>query len=164
MHTYTAEIREGVYNMCKTIHASVFVMSNKFLAELGRHNHVTPTSYLELLNTYRNLYGTKRTQVQTAKRRLEVGLEKLKSTESVVSVMKDELTELQPVLVTKGREVEELMQVCVHVCIPEIMSVYTYISIHLHTHTVYHPERCHSESQPHAHIHMYTSAHIFTCG
>ncbi len=122
MHTYAAEIREGVYNMCKTIHASVFVMSTKFLAELGRHNHVTPTSYLELLNTYRNLYGAKRTQVQTAKRRLEVGLEKLKSTESVVSVMKDELTELQPVLVTKGKEVEELMQVSVCFC------AYVYIS------------------------------------
>ena len=107
----TDEIRAGVYSLCSTIHGSVTKMSQRYLAELGRHNHVTPTSYLELLNTYRQLYGAKRTEVMQSKRRLEVGLDKLVSTAEKVSVMQDELTELQPVLVVKGKEVEELMEV-----------------------------------------------------
>jgi len=107
----TPEIRQGVYDVCKVIHSGVSDMSQQYLVEMGRHNHVTPTSYLELLNTYKQLYGVKRQDVLTAKRRLEVGLDKLKSTEELVGVMKVELVELQPVLVVKGKEVEELMVV-----------------------------------------------------
>ena len=105
------KIRAGVYDVCKVIHSGVSKMSERYLVELGRHNHVTPTSYLELLTTYKSLYDVKGKDVQTAKRRLEVGLEKLMSTEEMVNVMKVELVELQPVLVTKGKEVEELMVV-----------------------------------------------------
>ena len=104
-------IQQGVYDLCSTIHSSVTSMSVKYLSELGRHNHVTPTSYLELLNTYMNLYGLKKTDVQRAKHRLQVGLEKLNSTAEIVTVMQAELVELQPVLLTKTKEVEELMVV-----------------------------------------------------
>lgn len=50
-----------------------------------RHNHVTPTSYLELLSTLARLLGEKRTETLAQKRRLEVGLEKLMSTAQQVS-------------------------------------------------------------------------------
>ena len=39
----------------KTIHKSVEVESIKFKAELNRVNHVTPTIYLELLETYKRV-------------------------------------------------------------------------------------------------------------
>jgi hypothetical protein len=45
-----------------------------------RHNHVTPTSYLELLTTFLKLLAEKRAEITAQKRRLEVGLEKLTST------------------------------------------------------------------------------------
>ena len=32
-------------------------MSSKFLQEMGRHYYVTPTSYLELINTFKSLIG-----------------------------------------------------------------------------------------------------------
>ena len=38
--------------MCMVFHTSVRHLSEKFLANLGRHNYVTPTSYLELICTY----------------------------------------------------------------------------------------------------------------
>ena len=37
--------------------------SEAFLAELGRHNYVTPTSYLELLATYKQVLALKRDEV-----------------------------------------------------------------------------------------------------
>jgi len=46
-----------------------------------------------------------------AKRRYEVGLEKLESAASQVSVMQRELTELQPQLVEASKEVDEIMVV-----------------------------------------------------
>jgi len=103
------EIRQGVYDMCTTIHLGAAAASAKYLAEMGRHNHVTPTSYLELLNTYRLLYATKREEVMKAKYRLEVGLDKLISTAETVAVMQVELADLQPVLEVKSKEVDELM-------------------------------------------------------
>jgi len=49
--------------------------------------------------------------VTTAKRRYEVGLEKLESAASQVSVMQLELTKLQPQLVVASKQVDEIMAV-----------------------------------------------------
>ena len=44
-----------------------------------------------------------------AKRRYEVGLEKLQSAKSQVATMQAELTDLQPQLVVAGKQVDEMM-------------------------------------------------------
>lgn len=44
---------EGCIQMFKIIHQSVEVMTEKYLDEMRRINYVTPTSYLELLSTYK---------------------------------------------------------------------------------------------------------------
>ena len=54
--------------------------SEAFLSELGSHNYVTPTSYLELLATYKQVLALKRDEVGTLKNRLRVGLDKLIAT------------------------------------------------------------------------------------
>ena len=50
-------------------------------------------------------------EVTTAKGRYEVGLEKLDSASSQVSVMQRELTKLQPQLVDASKQVDEIMAV-----------------------------------------------------
>jgi dynein heavy chain len=37
------------------MHSSVEKASSRFLNELKRHNYTTPTSYLELLNSYEGI-------------------------------------------------------------------------------------------------------------
>lgn len=49
-------------------------------------------------------------QVSAAKRRYEVGLEKLQFTAGQVSIMQDELTALKPVLIKTVAETEVLME------------------------------------------------------
>ena len=39
--------------MCKTFHENVRTLSALFLQQLSRHNYVTPTSYLELILTFK---------------------------------------------------------------------------------------------------------------
>ena len=97
--------------MCRTIHQSVENASKDFYEELRRYNYVTPTSYLELLGSYVTLLNFKREQVDTKRQRLQIGLDKLSTTKAQVSVMQQELVELQPLLVTKGKEVDEMMVV-----------------------------------------------------
>lgn len=50
--------------MFKNIHKSVEKISITYLEELRRHNYVTPTSYLELLNIYRQILSEKRKELK----------------------------------------------------------------------------------------------------
>ncbi|XP_060067000.1 dynein axonemal heavy chain 7-like [Ylistrum balloti] len=105
------EERVGCTTICKLFHTSTRELSSRFYLELERHNYVTPTSYLELISTFKSLLDKKRQEVQKQKRRYEVGLEKLQSAASEVAVMQKDLTDLQPQLVVASKEVDEIMVV-----------------------------------------------------
>lgn len=49
------KMRPAIVRICKAFHESVRVYSEKFKQDLGRHNYLTPTSYLELLATFQSL-------------------------------------------------------------------------------------------------------------
>ncbi|KAL4617872.1 dynein heavy chain 3, axonemal [Arapaima gigas] len=103
-------IRTEVVEMCKTFQESVRDLSEKYFARLGRHNYVTPTSYLELILTFKVLLNSKRQEVDTVRNRYLVGLQKLDFAASQVSVMQQELTALQPELIKTSAETEEMMK------------------------------------------------------
>uniref|UniRef100_A0A7S0KGM2 Dynein heavy chain n=1 Tax=Micromonas pusilla TaxID=38833 RepID=A0A7S0KGM2_MICPS len=105
-----AEERQKLLVMCKSFHKGVGELSEEYLAKEGRHNYVTPTSYLELLNMFTSLLAKQREAVSGAKRRYEVGLEKLAFTADAVRDMQDELTALKPNLIKTVAETEELME------------------------------------------------------
>ena len=54
-------IKAQCVDMCKEFHQSTRKLSEKYLSILQRHNYVTPTSYLELISTYKTLLEKKRT-------------------------------------------------------------------------------------------------------
>jgi dynein heavy chain len=103
--THTA----SVVSVCKIVHQSVVQISLDYKAQMNRYNYVTPTSYLELLSTYRKVLSAKRVQVGTLKDRLQNGLDKLISTAAVVSKLQADITALKPVLVKTVAEVEEMI-------------------------------------------------------
>lgn len=76
---------------------------------LFRHNYVTPTSYLELINTFKDLLSQKRAEVLEGKRRYEAGLNKLDSTHKQVEKMQKILVALQPKLVEAAKDVEKML-------------------------------------------------------
>jgi dynein heavy chain len=100
---------EGIVEMFRFIHQSVEQKSKEFLEILRRHAYVTPTSYLELLGSFKTLYAFKKDEVGTKANRLQIGLDKLASTKSMVGGMKEELAILKPQLVQTTKEVEEMM-------------------------------------------------------
>ncbi|XP_028438243.1 dynein heavy chain 12, axonemal isoform X1 [Perca flavescens] len=103
--------RQMVIPICKTFHTSAKQLSEKFLSELGRHNYVTPTSYLELIAAFRLLLTQKRDTVMKAKQRYTNGLDKLAFAESQVGEMKKELVDLQPKLKQAKIDNNEMMKV-----------------------------------------------------
>jgi dynein heavy chain len=100
--------RESI-TMCKYFHEYIRNISVTYLNELGRHNYVTPTSYLELIMTFKTLLQQKRNEITMLKNRYTSGLEKLAFAAQQVGAMQKKLQELQPQLVKTSEETEKLM-------------------------------------------------------
>mmetsp|Transcript_24429 Transcript_24429/g.96934 ORF Transcript_24429/g.96934 Transcript_24429/m.96934 type:complete len:2723 (+) Transcript_24429:2309-10477(+) len=101
--------RRPVVQMFKFVHQSVEEKSAEFWEVLRRHNHVTPTSYLELLKTYKSVLQTKRDEVGTLKARLQVGLDKLINTATQVAALQVQLRDMEPQLIKTQGEVEKMI-------------------------------------------------------
>ncbi|XP_013387188.1 dynein heavy chain 12, axonemal, partial [Lingula anatina] len=101
--------KKEIVTICKSFHTSAADLSASFLEQLGRHNYVTPTSYLELIYSFKNLLTSKQDTTMKAKRRYEVGLEKLAFAASQVADMQKELEELQPQLAVAAEENAKMM-------------------------------------------------------
>jgi dynein heavy chain, axonemal len=104
-----ANIKNESINMCKYFHEYIRMMSERYLAQLGRHNYVTPTSYLELIRTFKTLLTQKRNEISLMKNRYTGGLDKLAFASTEVSKMQKTLQDLQPQLVKTSEETEKLM-------------------------------------------------------
>ncbi|KFP76630.1 Dynein heavy chain 7, axonemal, partial [Apaloderma vittatum] len=102
--------RQEVVPICKYFHTSVLSLSERFLQSLGRHNYVTPTSYLEFIAAFRKLLTQKRDAVMKAKKKYINGLDKLAFAESQVGEMKQELVQLQPKLEEAKLDNEKMMK------------------------------------------------------
>jgi len=105
------EVMKGVTDVCVQMQKSVFQLTERFEKEVQRHYYVTPTSYLELINAFKDLLGYKRDEVSKMKSRYDVGLEKIVSTENQVSAMQEELEQLKPTLKKTAEDTAALMLV-----------------------------------------------------
>uniref|UniRef100_A0A8C3EWU4 Dynein axonemal heavy chain 3 n=1 Tax=Corvus moneduloides TaxID=1196302 RepID=A0A8C3EWU4_CORMO len=103
------DIRKEVVSVCKYFQESVRELSAGYYATLRRHNYVTPTSYVELILTFKTLLSRKREEVDMMRTRYLVGLEKLEFASSQVADMQKELTDLQPELIKTSAETEKMM-------------------------------------------------------
>lgn len=56
----TEHERNVCINMCQTFHTTTQDLSIEFEVRLQRKTYITPTSYLELMSTFKDLLGKKR--------------------------------------------------------------------------------------------------------
>ena len=103
----TDEVRESCVQMVQTFHTSTNAGSKKFFEEQKRHYYVTPTSYLELITTFKTLLAQKRDEIMGLKNRYENGFNCLIKTEQDVGKMQVELEAMQPELIVRSEEVEK---------------------------------------------------------
>jgi dynein heavy chain, axonemal len=102
----SAEVKGLCVDMCQLFHRSTIDWSRKMLMELKRNYYVTPTSYLEMITTFKTLLLEKRKMVSEEKQKFEIGYEKLITTENSVESMRTELTNLQPQLIEAQKETD----------------------------------------------------------
>ncbi|EDV24937.1 uncharacterized protein TRIADDRAFT_25541, partial [Trichoplax adhaerens] len=101
--------RDNIVDLCKLFHKNIRQLSQKYLAELNRHNYVTPTSYLELISSFKLLLSQKRNEIIKVSKRYEGGLQKLAFASEQVASMQIELENLQPQLVRASEQNSEMM-------------------------------------------------------
>jgi dynein heavy chain, axonemal len=103
------DTRAALVELCQRFHTDVVSLSSEFQDKLKRINYVTPTSYLELIMAFKQNLDKKRVEVSGAKKRYEVGLEKLAFAAEQVNQMQQELEGLQPELIESAQATEVLM-------------------------------------------------------
>ncbi|KAJ3254160.1 Dynein heavy chain 7, axonemal [Boothiomyces macroporosus] len=103
------KIRTDVVQMCQYLHESTRLTSQKFLQLYRRYNYVTPTSYLELIRTFKSLLALKQAAVLKLKNRYVNGLDKLTFAQNAVAKMQVDLGELQPQLIKTQGETDKIM-------------------------------------------------------
>lgn len=101
--------RSVCIEMCQVFHSSTEMLTHEFYLRLKRRTYVTPTSYLEMISTFKQLLGRKRDEISKAKRRYEIGLEKLDFAAGQVSIMQADLQALQPQLVEAAANVQKIL-------------------------------------------------------
>jgi dynein heavy chain len=99
-----------VVETCQYFHQYTINLSAKFLSSLSRHNYVTPTSYLELLNAYKLLLSKKNEEITAIRKRYSSGLEKLQFAANQIAQMQRDLTNLQPQLKKTTEETVAMLE------------------------------------------------------
>ncbi|KAA3677673.1 dynein heavy chain, axonemal, partial [Paragonimus westermani] len=107
---FAENTRESCVYICKYFHESVRKLSDKFLDVVRRHSYVTPTSYLEMILTFKKLLTKKRTELTTMRNRYLTGLQKLEFAAGEVGKMQIELKNLQPLLMETSAETDVLLR------------------------------------------------------
>ncbi|MCO5578649.1 hypothetical protein L7F22_032493 [Adiantum nelumboides] len=105
----TTELKAKVCKIFVTIHKSVSTMSSTMLAQLRRHNYVTPTSYLDFAKGYRKLLTEKKQQLEDSASKLKGGLNTLNETRDQVSKMQVVCQQKKDVVAVAKRECEEIL-------------------------------------------------------
>jgi len=104
---YDPKVFDGIVDMCTFMHNSVRDKSVAFLEEMRRHNYVTSTSYLELINVIKLVLVLRADTLNMKLKGLTVGLDKLKATKDIIADLKGKLAANQPVLERTKIEVGE---------------------------------------------------------
>jgi dynein heavy chain, axonemal len=84
------------------IHTTVEEKAQEFYEKLRRRVYTTPKSYLDLIHLYVTSLDQKREEQMRNKRRLALGLQKLKDTNVNIADFKIKIEELQPQLKAKN--------------------------------------------------------------
>ena len=112
--------RQSTVEMCKIFHETVRELALKFSSSEKRQVYVTPTAYLELIQTYQTLLARKRKEVGGLRSRYDNGLKQLNTAGDAVVLMQEELTALKPALIKAKGEAEE-MQVTIDKEVKEVI-------------------------------------------
>eukprot|EP00595_Chromulina_sp_UTEXLB2642_P002193 CAMPEP_0196768326 /NCGR_PEP_ID=MMETSP1095-20130614/42615_1 /TAXON_ID=96789 ORGANISM="Chromulina nebulosa, Strain UTEXLB2642" /NCGR_SAMPLE_ID=MMETSP1095 /ASSEMBLY_ACC=CAM_ASM_000446 /LENGTH=520 /DNA_ID=CAMNT_0042137751 /DNA_START=817 /DNA_END=2376 /DNA_ORIENTATION=- len=109
-HSDTNILRDNLAYHIAEVHASVGLISEEYYIEERRYNYVTPKSFLELINFYKNLLKLRKDELIENISRLETGLDTLMRTNKDVSRLQDFLKDKKKEVEIKKQASEVLLE------------------------------------------------------
>lgn len=86
----------NIVSICVDMQSRVIAFSNRYYQELRRHNYVTPMSFIELLNLFKNLLQQRTIEIKNEIQRYGNGLIVLAESEKTAAEMGAYIKELEP--------------------------------------------------------------------
>lgn len=96
--------KEGIVSICVDMQTRVTALSARYLAEQKRYYYVTPTSYLVLIQAFKELLKQKREAIDSVINKYSRGIDQLASANKEVNVLQKELEILLPELVEAKKQ------------------------------------------------------------
>jgi dynein heavy chain len=97
-----------ISNICVDMQSRVIKYSERYYNELRRYYYVTPMSYIELLNIFKNLITRRTSEIRNEINRYEMGLKILEESEEIASKMQIYIKEeLNPKLEKEQKDCNE---------------------------------------------------------
>ncbi|XP_031370421.1 dynein heavy chain 6, axonemal isoform X2 [Apis dorsata] len=103
--------RINLATICVLIHESVEEATTRFFLEMRRRYYTTPSSYLELLKMFKTTFKRRKKEIELLKSKIANGLNKLRETNEMVGIMKEQLIILAPKLKASTEEVSKLVKI-----------------------------------------------------
>ncbi|KRX05785.1 P-loop containing nucleoside triphosphate hydrolase [Pseudocohnilembus persalinus] len=103
-------VQRKLVHICKDLHKSALNLSEKYLQEQGRHNYITPSSYLELIYNMKIQIVKQKQRLEERQKIYENGVQKILLTSSQVKAMEEDLQAKRPVLIQTNEETQQIAQ------------------------------------------------------
>ena len=105
----TPEIKKNLYKTMASVQDSVSVACQNYFQRFRRSTHVTPKSFLSFINSYKEVYSKKETEIGEMSLRMNSGLEKLHEASKSVEILKEELAIMEKDLQVANQKAEKVL-------------------------------------------------------
>ena len=98
---------EGIVSICVDMQMRVTQLAQKYQETEKKYYYVTPTSYLVLIQSFKDLLDKKRYSIDTVIRKYDRGINQLASAKTEVGILGEKLKVLMPQLEAAKKETAE---------------------------------------------------------
>jgi dynein heavy chain len=104
-----ADLAEALSVMSSFVHVTAAESAAQMFLALRRQTYTTPTSFLELMRIFLDLYGHQKEKLNTRLERYTIGAQKMSETRGVVETLQVQIRQMQPKMVKAAEDTAQLL-------------------------------------------------------